>query len=213
MFLVLQRCCSFASILAGRGVEEEGRGSAAVSLYRLSRPTVAARERDGSWCFLLRRRGATLSCGCLQRCLPCSSGHGGGGLLVSMEAPPSSPRELLGRFSPAATAAGSVIPYGLKGVGHHSRCFSRRAHFAAADGAVAMDGDLVGIWRLSSWTGSRFYTRSRILSVLLLGLFVFLLLWGALCKSVTHRCGNEAASGSFKTPSPFRKKKRTFCWC
>jgi hypothetical protein len=181
---------------------------------------VAARERDGSRCFLLRRRGAALSCGCLQRCRPRSSGHGGGGLLVSVEAPPSSPRELLGRFSPAA---GSVVPYGLKGVGHHSRSFSRRAHFATADGAVAMDGDLVGIWRLSSWTGSRFYTRSRVLSVLLLGLFVFLLLWGgALCKSVTDRCGNEAASGSFETPSPFKKKKEdillvisadTYCRC
>jgi hypothetical protein len=42
------------------------------------------------------------------------------------------------------TAAGFVIPSGLKGVGHHSRCFTRRACFAAANGAAAVDGNLVG---------------------------------------------------------------------
>jgi hypothetical protein len=75
--------------------------------------------------------------------------------MVLVEAPPSSAGELFGSFSPAAKVACSVIPVGIKGVGHHSRCFSRRARFAAANGAVALEGDLVGIWRLSSWTGSR----------------------------------------------------------
>jgi hypothetical protein len=46
-------------------------------------------------------------------------------------------------------------------------------------GAVAFIRDLVRIWRSSSWTGSRFCTRSRVFSTLLQGLFVILSLWGA----------------------------------
>jgi hypothetical protein len=51
--------------------------------------------------------------------------------------------------------------------------------FRRRRGAVAFVGDLVGIWKSSSWTGSRFYTRSRVLSALLQGLFVILSLWEA----------------------------------
>jgi hypothetical protein len=111
-------------------------------------PLLAGRGGKGEWRVAVRSpvspgRGPLLWIAAAL--LPRSSGRSGGGPMVLVEAPPSSTGELFRSFSPAAKAACSVVPTGIKGVGHHSLCFSRRARFATADGAVTLDGDLVAI--------------------------------------------------------------------
>jgi hypothetical protein len=167
---------------------------------------VAPRERGGSRCVLLRRRGTALSCGCLWRCLPRSSGHSGGGLLVFVEVPSPSAWELLGSFSSVAYGGWLRRPVRTQGCRAPlplllPSCLLRRRWWCGGCGRRPC-------WNLEMKLLDRiaFCSRSRVLSVLLLGFLVILFFGGPLCNCVTDRCGNEAASRAFETPSPFKKK-------
>jgi hypothetical protein len=92
-----------------------------------------------------------------------------------------------------------AVMSGLKGVGHRSLCFARRA-LCCCPCCGGYRRRPRRIWRRCSWTGSRFIRRSRVLSTRLQDQIVFLFLWGPFCNCVTDRCDMEAVSGSFATP-------------
>jgi hypothetical protein len=52
-----------------------------------------------------------------------------------------------------------------------------------------------------------FFLDRRVLSALLQGVLVILLFTGASLLLCNRQCINEAISGSFETPLPFKKKK------
>jgi hypothetical protein len=106
---------------------------------------VAARERGLVQPPLLLVGETAISCLAAATSLRLLPWRSGGVRFILVEASARvclrAPRELL---SGGLRRMVSVTPSGLKGVGHHSLCFARRACFAAADDAVAVEGDLVG---------------------------------------------------------------------